>query len=265
MLRGGRYGLFDDDGFHECEQTFNTWKMLIPPQPGHEYAIGVDTMEGRSTDPQDSGARRDNHGVSVFDRRTGEFACIFQGQLSQFELGQQVFWAHKHYHGAIVGPEIPNGMELLGVLRQMGCEEIYEAQKGEDTWELETTENLGWRTTLVTRVWLVEGFKTALFTRSIRLNFPELIGECRTFIRDKTGKAIHAAGKHDDLLFSAMIALQIHLRTNMRPGMYGYQTATKVSQCDGISTRVAGDTNALAYSGAIDPGVDEQEGLYVTW
>jgi hypothetical protein len=261
--KGGTYGLFDEDGFHEVAQTFNTWKMLIPPQPGHEYTMGADTMEGRPADPQDVRSKLDFHGVSVFDRTTGEYCCIYEGSGSQYELAHQVFSCHKWYHNAIVAPEIPNGMELLGVLKQLGCEELFETQKGEDTWEPEATESLGWRTTLVTRVWLVEGFKTALFTNAIRLNFPEIIRQARSFIKNKTGKPIHAPGKHDDLLFGAMIALQVHLRTSMKPGMYGYGT---VSDCDSVRLK-RGSQGDLAYSGAIDHGPDAEgdNEFYVTW
>ena len=36
--------------------------------------------------------------------------------------------------------------------------------------------------------------------------------EMETFIRDKNGKPVHRPGKHDDLLFALMIALQVHQR-----------------------------------------------------
>jgi hypothetical protein len=76
----------------------------------------------------------------------------------------------------------------------------------------------------------------------------ELVKEMRTFIRDKTGKAVHQPGEHDDLLFGLMIALQLHFRCPMNAVPYEYATTG-----DDVEHTPTMD---LCYSGAIDPGPD---------
>jgi hypothetical protein len=73
----------------------------------------------------------------------------------------------------------------------------------------------------------------------------------RQFIYDKTGKPIHGAGKHDDLIFAAMIALQVHLRSPFKAIPYQYS-----STGGGMVARKEVD---LARAGVVDPGPWEME------
>jgi hypothetical protein len=79
----------------------------------------------------------------------------------------------------------------------------------------------------------------------------------REFIYDKIGKPIHAAGKHDDLIFAAMIALQVHLRSPFKAIPYTYAKTG-----EGF---VATKEVDLAQAKVIDPGPweIEEEDLWI--
>jgi len=252
LPRNYRYGLFSGDDFQSVNQSFNCWKMISPSVSSHEYTIGIDTMEGRVSDPSDEKSKQDRHGVAVYDRVNNQFVCIFHGNIDQHELGEQCLLAAKYYNDAYIAPEIPNGMEVLGVFKRSGYENIYNRQTHDEQYESDESDNLGWRTTVATRPMLVESFKTLIATTSVGLSFSELIDEMRTFVYDKTGKPVHAAGKHDDLLFAAMIAVQVHLRCPMNVIPYQYSNTYEPARIQKL------DSN-LSQIGAVDTGITDEE------
>ena len=207
-----RYCVFNRDELEDVNRKFNCWQILLPSQSGHEYSIGIDTKEDVLSDKSDVKSRLDMDGVAVFDRNTGEFVAIYKGRGNQRDLGEQVYWACKHYNDAWVAPEIPKGLGVLLVLKEAGYENIYNRQVHDEQLVVSDSENLGWRTTTVTRKWLVDGFLTGLRDKSLLIRFFDLYDQMTTFVYDKEGKPIHSAGEHDDLLFAAMIAFQVHLR-----------------------------------------------------
>lgn len=253
-----RYGIFVEDGdsvtFQQVDRTINCWAMA-EPRKGHSYAMGIDPMMGKTVDPKNKRADIDYHGVLILNRHTHEFDCMYTGRGPQYELGEQCVLAARYYNDAWVAPEIPSGMEVLNVFKRKGYENLYNKQIHDDQMSADDTDSFGWCTTITSRPNMVESFVTAL-RDGIKVIFPELLSEMRTFIRDKTGKPIHNVGKHDDLLFAAMIALQVHMRCPQEGIDVGVDTG------DYIPAAVT--LRELAHSGAIDPGVhfDEEEYEY---
>ena len=237
------YGIFNKEGqFEPVDRKKNCW--IGAEFPGdEEYTMGIDTMGGRSVDPSSARSGTDLHGAAVFARSAQKYVAIYSGTGPQLELGNQCLNTARAYNNAFVAPEIPKAMEVLLVFKEAGYSNIYNRQVHDEQMAVEFSDNLGWRTTTTTRPWLVQSFLSALSDDNFCINFPEILDEMDTFIYDKMGKPIHNIGKHDDLLFGAMIALQAHVRCPL--------SNTYLSNFTG-DRFLARDLKSLAYANAVD-------------
>jgi len=230
------------------EELGNIWLINARPRDGHDYAIGIDTMEGRISDVKNPKSNLDFDAIVVLDRNTGEVAAVYHGRGDQAELARQAFRAAVWYNEAYVAPEIPQSMILLNYFKERGYPYIYNRQRHEDRMSEGESEVLGWRTTAITRKWLVDDFVVALKEASVRLVFPELVEEMRGFVRDKNGRPGHLPGEHDDLLFAAMIAFQVHKRCPLATKQY----ESNYTGSDDESGEKDETLNSLAVVGAFD-------------
>ncbi len=235
-----RYCVFSgsDLRIEDVNRSFNCWQMAHQARAGHEYSIGIDTMEGRLSDVQDIKSKLDCDAVVVLDRGTSEVVCMYHGRGNQQDLGYQCLWSAQYYNNAWVAPEIPHSMTVLGIFKEAGYQNLYNRQVHDEQFTSDDSENLGWRTTLVTRKWLVDGLIGLLRDKAITVMFSEIVEEMRTFIKDKTGKPIHMPSKHDDLLFALMIAIQIHLRCplGVQPYQYSCTGESEIKKRESLST-----------------------------
>lgn len=237
------------------ERQRNCWQIWQKPVEGHGYAIGIDTMEGTQPDPDDEKSGYDQHAMSVFDRDTGEIVAVYLGRGGQSDIGHQAVLAAKWYNSAWVAPELPFGMVVLDVLKESGYDRIYQRQMADEQRVETDSLNLGWRTTILTRPKMVDNFKSAFNEGDIKIYSQDLIDEMKTFVYDKHGTPRHRPGKHDDLLFASMIALQLHLRLPFKSSPY--PCANTNSEPDFEPT-----IKSLSMRGAVDPwepGDDEDE------
>lgn len=257
LCSDGRRVLFDASGINDVMRSFDSWMVYQMPVPSHQYTIGIDTMEGKQSDMGDEKSGRDRHGVVVWDRDSKEVAATFRGQLDQWILGEQCLYAAEFYNKAWTAMELPYGAEVLRYFKTQNYPNIFVRQEPPDGINADESDCLGWKTTTATRPLMVEAFKTAFLDNEMRLNDRNLIQEMRDFIYDKTGKPIHASGKHDDLLFGAMIAFQVHLHSPYHPVAYQYETThepeTREPDYD------------LSNANAVDPGIEYyEEDLWLT-
>ena len=204
--------IFTKDEIEDVNRRFNCWQVSRLPITGHDYCMGIDTMEGRLSDVQDIKSNLDCDACAIIDRTAGEVVAIYHGRGNQADLGEQALYAAELYNDAWVAPETPAGMVVLSKFRDAGYDNIYNRQQHDERLEASDSENLGWRTTLITRGYMVNQYIEAMRDNSLKVTFHDVISEMKTFIKDKTGKPIHMPSKHDDLLFAVMIALQVHLR-----------------------------------------------------
>jgi hypothetical protein len=244
-----QYGMFMPE-WTPVMRKFDCWKMIHAPVRGHQYVIGVDTMEGLPSVRESPKSELDRHGVMVYDRNDNCFVAMYHGQCDQFLLGNQVCQAAIYYNDALIVPEIPNGMVLLEVLKKRNYSNIYRRETQEETFDPEEGEKLGWRTTTTSRPWLIETFKQAMSERAVKLNFIELIQEMRTMIYDNSGKPTHAPGMHDDIAFGAMLAIQGHVRCPLDHNPYPY------SRTDEVNPKTVRHNVDLSRMGAVDPGIE---------
>lgn len=241
----------------DTEEQQNTWLLWGAVRDGGDYAIGIDSMEGRLSDVNNPKSALDKDGMTVLDRTTGEVVAIYQGRTDQRELARQAWRAAVYFNEAYVGPEMPASMVLLGYFKERNYPNLYNRSIHEDRLAEGESEVLGWRTTALTRKWLVDDFIVAAKEGAVKVVFSDLLDEMRSFARNQNGRCEAMPGEHDDLLFSAMIALQVHKRCPMSAKAYrGDHTGGDEGPEPGH------DVNDLAYAGAMDDlsDLDENEG-----
>ena len=253
-----KYGVFipgDKVTFEVVDRKINCWAMADPVIGECQYTLGIDTIEGKASDVADAKSKIDFHGCAVFNRTRLSYDCVFKGRIEQWELAEQCILAARYYNEAYVAPEMPIGMIVLQKFKDVGYPNIYNRTIHEDRISEDISEEYGWRTTTVTRKWLVDGFIAALRDGQVRVRIPWIIEEMEVFIRDKSGKPVHMPGKYDDCLFGAMIAMEMHKRVPYESGMYPDEST-------GGSDEVE-PALVLAKAGAIDPGVEEDYDEYL--
>ena len=213
------------------------WKIFKYVDLTHEYTIGIDTMEGTQANPDDPKSPFDWHAVQVLDRDTGEFVAEYRGRGNQRDLGEQCLLCAKYYNNAWIAPELPMGMVVLDVLRESGYDRIYQRQKGDEQRVESDGENLGWRTTSITRYKMIDDFRVAIHDSALKIYSNDFMEELKTFVYDCNGNARHISGKHDDAVFAGMIALELHMRCPFRPKAYAYDsvfTSPKKGKTEGV-------------------------------
>jgi hypothetical protein len=245
-----RYCIFTREEIIDVSRTFNCWQIDKLPLHDHDYCMGIDTMEGRLSDVQDVKSKLDCDAIVVMDRMDNEIVAIYHGRGNQADLAEQALYVAEFYNDCWVAPEMPQSMLLMNKFKEAVYPHLYNRQMHDERLESVDSENLGWRTTITSRPYMVQQWITAMRDNSLRVTFSDLIDEMKTFIRDKLGKEIHMPGKHDDILFAAMIALQVHIRC---PVIQPYPDS-HTSERDPRYSR-----EDYARVGAVDRGEDYEE------
>lgn len=250
--------IFTKKGIQDVDRKFNCWQIKTLPRADHQYCMGIDTMESRLSDVQDPKSKLDCDGVVIMDRTIGDYVAIYHGRGNQDDLADQCVLAAERYNEPWIAPEIPNSMVLLKRFKEKGYQNIYNRQIHDEQLDTKDSENLGWRTTMITRKYLVGDYITAMRNQELVVGFRDIVEQMRTFIKDKTGKPIHQSGKHDDLLIAGMIALQVHIRCPLNAAPYP-DSHTSMQE-----TKEEND-DKLCYSGVVDTGMeDEDDDFYDT-
>ena len=247
-----RYCIFTKKGIQDVDRKFNCWQIRTLPRPNHQYCMGVDTMEGRLSDVQDPKSKLDCDAAVIMDRTIGEFVAVYHGRGTQDDVADQCILAAERYNDPWLAPEIPASMVVLKRFKEKGYQNIYNRQIHDEQLDTKDSENLGWRTTMITRKYLVDDFITAMRNQELLVGFQDIVDQMRTFIKDKTGKPIHQAGKHDDLLIAGMIALQVHLRCPLQDTPYPDSHTS-------YSDEKPEQDMELCRSGAIDSGIEYED------
>jgi len=250
----GFYKFIKEGGFIKPVKTDcpeEAWEIWHMPQPDHEYVIGCDTMEGQLSDPDNEKSDPDWHGVVVFDKMTFETVAHYHGRCNQLDLGRQVEMAGHFYRQAMIAPEMPNGLGVITYLQQVEYPNLFHRDTNEESEDNKESNLIGWKTTTKTRPAMVDLMRDILKDNEITIYSALIVEEMKTFVRNKQGKPEHMRGKHDDLLFGLMIALQVTFKvgfsTTYNIGNHTYDTEEK---------NTSRDLNVL---GAVDDWLPEAE------
>lgn len=196
----------------EREAMFHLWEH---PKDGCRYLAVVDSMTGQEI-ATSSRAERDRHSVQVWrdgyvDAHGEWHSPKLVARLkppNQWDTDPMCHLAAllaKYYGDCIIAVEANGpGAAVIKRLRELGCN-LYRQQIPDKVKQtLET--RLGWMSTDASRRDAVMHGQTAVREQLIEVPCAHVRAEMKTFIVDKTGKAIASSGNHDDDVLALCIA-----------------------------------------------------------
>lgn len=204
------------------------WEVWDEPKGEHEYIVAGDVAEGKPVDSLSDKSETDFSTGIVLDRHNKRFVATLRWKGDPDLHGQELIKAGVWYNMAYASPEVnATGMAALAEMRDYP--HLFRRDNSTDAVDNMKLSLFGWKTTVQNRDMMIDDYIAAVRPAPITLFDDRLYGysshlvsEETTFIRKPSGKREHKNGCHDDLLFAAMIAWQIHKRTPIR-GHYEYK------------------------------------------
>ena len=162
--------------------------IWLPAQAGKQYVIGAD--------PAGGGADGDYSVAEVIDRDSGMQCAELCGHYPPREFALKVMELGKEYNTAMLAVERNNhGMTVLAHLETWECPNLY--------WQ---DGKAGWLTSVHSRPVMIANLTEALAVKPQSFRSERLLNECRTFVRDRDGRAGGAPGTNDDCVMAMGIA-----------------------------------------------------------
>ncbi|HUX01720.1 MAG TPA: hypothetical protein VMY35_12155 [Phycisphaerae bacterium] len=229
------------------------WEVWNEPKEHHDYAVFGDVAEGGLSDPDNVGSGPDFSAGCVLSRRNIRVDAVWHGQIDPDDFGEELMKAAEWYNDAWATPEVnAAGMAALTPFKKAMYLNLYQRQKPEDSLKSGDDRPLwGWKTTTANRDYMIDTYIAACradpdrgWADKIQVFSQVLVDEERTFVSKANGKREHQVGYHDDLLFAAMGALQLHL------------TCPRGVQGPTPDKRTASPYRDMRYSGGVDPGLE---------
>ena len=169
------------------------------PKPGVPYVIGGDTK----------GEGKDYYAATVIDNTTGKRVATLHMQINHSKpYTHQLYCLGRYYNNALIGVEMNFNTGPIEELQRLRYPRQY-MRRTYDSRDKKEQKKYGWKTDGNTRPLIIDkeidcvNHHPELFTDAAMLR------ECITFVYDDNGRPDAIAGKHDDLLFSDMIASEI--------------------------------------------------------
>lgn len=184
--------------------------LFRKPERGSEYIIGADTSEGIDVNEGNGEADSDYSVAHVLDRHNGDQVAVLRERLQPSALGEYLHWLGLYYNWAGIVPEVNGiGIGTVDELLRQGYPpgRIYHRLKQPDEDPFERSDNIGWKTTTVTRQQLLSKLDTALREGALLVHDPVTVQELMTFVIKPNGKAEHNAGCHDDTVIALGLAV----------------------------------------------------------
>jgi len=177
------------------ENVNNFIKIYYKPILGSYYVIGVDT----------AGEGSDNYGITVIDNTTGKRVATMWCKIPANEIADQLEALGYYYNTALINIEINFNIYLIEELKRRNYPKQY-VRKIYDSYTGKHKDTFGWRTDGNTRQFIITTEQVLINEHIELFTDIDMLNECITFVRDKSGRPDAISGKHDDLLFSDMIA-----------------------------------------------------------
>jgi hypothetical protein len=171
----------------------------------YPYVIGGDTK----------GEGKDFYTGTVINNITGKRSATLRMEISNSKpYTWQMYCLGKHFNYALIGIEMNFNTAPIEELERLKYHRQY-VRKKYDSFNKEILDKFGWRTDGNTRPLIIDK-EVDLIENNIDL-FTDIImlGECLTFVYDEKNRPDAESGKHDDLLFSDMIANEIRSQQTM--------------------------------------------------
>jgi hypothetical protein len=184
-------------------------RMFLKPEVGHRYVIGADTAEGIDAGAS-TGEDPDYSVAIVLDRENGDMVARYRARIHPKEFGVILADLGHVYNDAFLVPEVNNtGIATLSELQAQQYPQalIYHRSRGPDDMRVSLLQEIGWRTTTVTRPQLVSALDGALRERAIYVRDDVTLSELYRFVITAKGKAEAASGAHDDCVIALALAV----------------------------------------------------------
>ena len=164
-------------------------QIWLPPLPGKQYLVAVDTAGGGSTG--------DYAAVQVIELGTGLQCAELRQRLGTLDLAHEAASLAREYGGAVLAVERNN--HGAGVLAYLDSVERYPAI-------YEQQGVAGWLTTAASKPAMIGRIGALLVECPGLFQSRRLLGECRTFVVQAGGKTGAANGAHDDCVMAMAVA-----------------------------------------------------------
>jgi hypothetical protein len=168
-------------------------------QPGFPYVLGGDTK----------GEGKDFYAGTVINNVTGKRSATIRMQVSNSKpYTHQMYCIGKYFNTALIGIEMNFNTAPIEELERLNYPRQYTRQQY-DSFKKEYQKRYGWKTDGNTRPLIIDK-EIDLVENNIDL-FTDItmLDECLTFVYDEDNRPDAETGKHDDVLFSDMIANEI--------------------------------------------------------
>lgn len=168
-----------------------------------------------AVDPAGDGS--DFTAMTVLDNRSCEQVCVTHANgLQSFEIACQAYCLGMYYNEALIASETNFAPEVMTILKELGYPNLYITQTEGNNMLNGLQKKYGFRTTTVTRPYLISMLIEYVNKNSSLLNNYQTLIEAENFVRvykvidGRTKQKEQAnAGAHDDLLMSLGIALYV--------------------------------------------------------
>lgn len=171
------------------------------PEKDTLYVLGADVAEG-----VDGG---DYSVFTILNRTTGEEVAFYRAHIAPDKFADEIDKWGRYYNDALAVVEINNhGLTTVTALKNKFYPSMYYRPAKFDVAGSPWSEQLGWRTTRVTRPMMIDNLVKAVRDNEITIHSEKTLDEFLTFIYNKHGDMEPQNGAHDDCIFATALALQ---------------------------------------------------------
>jgi hypothetical protein len=166
--------------------------LWLTPQAGREYLVAVD--------PAGGGTSGDFTAIQVLDLDSGLQCAESRSRLTPLETAREAAALAHEYRGALLAVERNNQGEAVLAHLRATCryDRIFQQERRD-----------GWLTTSITRPQMLGYLGAALVEAPGLFSSERLLRECRSFVRQASGRAEAQAGEHDDCVMAMALALAV--------------------------------------------------------
>ena len=177
--------------------------------PGYPYVIGGDTK----------GEGRDFYSGTVINNATGQRAATIRNCWTNSKpYTWQMYCLGHYYNLALIGVEMNFNTAPIEELQRLHYPRQYTRRRYDD-FTKEYQNKHGWKTDGNTRPLIIDKEVNLIEDNIDLFNDIPMLEECLTFIY-KDGRPDAMSGKHDDALFSDMIANEIRQQQSFEAEFY---------------------------------------------
>lgn len=168
-----------------------------------------------SIDPAGDGS--DYTAMNVLDNRNSKQSCVLHNNgMSSWEIACQAYCLGMRYNEALIASETNFAPEVSSYLKELGYTNLYISTNEGHSMEKRLEKKYGFRTTTVTRPYLISMLIEYINNNSNLINDYSTLCEAENFVRvikvidGRTKQKEQAnSGQHDDILMSLGIALYV--------------------------------------------------------